>query len=236
MKLLGCDIIFNRLKLKWKHVLFSPIRVFVFHQVSEQFDEQSMWACDWTEINQFKEHIRLLQNEYTFISLHEAYFRLQNDWSCKNKFAVLTADDGWRSILNVLPWLCEQQIPITLFLNPRYLDGIHKQERETEKLLSLNDISNILDSYPNVSIASHGWNHKSCKEMSDEEFEEDVIRSNDALSSFKRFIPFYAFTFGKYNDSQLDILQKHQLIPVLVDGMKNHKGTKVIHRECIDGK
>ena len=64
MKLLGCDTIFNRLKLKWKHVHYSSIRVFVFHQVSEQFDEQSMWACDWTEINQFKKHIRLLQNEY----------------------------------------------------------------------------------------------------------------------------------------------------------------------------
>ena len=90
-------------------LLFSPIRVFVFHQVSEQFDEQSMWACDWTEINQFKEHIRLLQNEYTFISLNETYCHLQNDWSCTNKFAVLTAEDGWGSILNVLPWLCNSR-------------------------------------------------------------------------------------------------------------------------------
>ena len=66
-------------------LLFSPIRVFVFHQVSEQFDEKSMWTCDWTKMNQFKEHIKLLQKEYTFISLHEAYFPSQNDWSCTNK-------------------------------------------------------------------------------------------------------------------------------------------------------
>lgn len=54
------------MKHKWRHVLFSPIRVFVFHQVSEQFDEKSMWACDWTEINQFKKKIIELQKEYKF--------------------------------------------------------------------------------------------------------------------------------------------------------------------------
>lgn len=212
-----------------------PIRVFVFHQVSDEFDEMGMWKCDWTNTEQFKANIKKLRSEYIFISLEDAYTHLRIDNFRFKKYAVLTADDGWSSLLNIIPWLSEQDIPITLFLNPYYLDGYHKQERSAEKLLTKEDVLRITNNYPNVSIAIHGWTHKKCTEMAENEFIDGVVRSMEVLKDFPNFIPFYAFTYGFYQVNQLEILHKYRLIPVLVDGVRNCKRTRLVHRECIDG-
>ena len=52
----------------------QPIRVFCLHHVSEQFDAESMSACDWMQIDEFKRLILSMQHDgITFISLSEAY-------------------------------------------------------------------------------------------------------------------------------------------------------------------
>ncbi len=229
------SLLLYRFNRKITNFLCVPIRVFVFHQVSSQFDERGMWDCDWTEIEQFKKNILTLCKDYTFISLECAYNIIQKDNFRMRKYAVLTADDGWSSVLSIIPWLWEHNIPITLFLNPFYLDGNHKQEREAEKLLTEEDIRKIILDYSNVSIASHGWTHRKCTEMSDLEFVDSVERAQKYLLEFHSVVPFYAFTYGYFKNNQLDILQRYNLIPVLVDGQRNHKKSAVIHRECIDG-
>jgi peptidoglycan/xylan/chitin deacetylase (PgdA/CDA1 family) len=143
----------------------------------------------------------------------------------------LTADDGWASIMNVIPWLAEQNIPITLFINPLYLDGIHKQEREAEKLLTKEELQEILRSYPNVSIASHGWSHVDTLKISIEEFEDSMQKSEEVLSAFPRKEPFYAFTYGHYKPEYIRILNHANLIPVLINGNKNYRYEGVIDRE-----
>lgn len=212
----------------------QPIRVFCFHQVSDVFDSESMWECDWISTTDFKTRINTLQKEYTFISLPRAYDKLKQDVFRLKKYAVLTADDGWASIINVIPWLAEQNIPITLFINPLYLDGIHKQEREAEKLLTKANLREILQKYSNVSIASHGWSHVDTLKISNEEFEDNMLKSEDALSPFLHKVPFYAFTYGHYKPEYIQILNQANLIPVLINGNKNYKYEGVIDRECLD--
>ena len=212
----------------------QPIRVFCFHQVSDVFDPESMWECDWISTTDFKTRINTLQKEYTFISLPRAYDKLKQDVFRLKKYAVLTADDGWASIINVIPWLAEQNIPITLFINPLYLDGIHKQEREAEKLLTKANLREILQKYSNVSIASHGWSHVDTLKISNEEFEDNMLKSEDALSPFLHKVPFYAFTYGHYKPEYIQILNQANLIPVLINGNKNYKYEGVIDRECLD--
>lgn len=216
---------------------FQPIRVFCFHQVSDTFDESTMWPCDWTQTDVFKQNILALKEQYTFISLTEAHQHLCKDKFRFHKYAVLTADDGWASLTNILPWLAEQQIPLTLFLNPQYLDGVHFQERETEKLLTRQDVERLVEDYkPYISIASHGWTHKDCCKMEQDEFIKSVQDSEQFLLAMKGKIPFYAYTFGHHTDEWNKLLLQHGLIPVLVDGAKNYNDITQIHREPIDGK
>lgn len=229
--------IIDRIVRKLTKLRLQPIRVFCFHQVSDSFDPKSMWECDWTNTEIFKGKINsLLKQGYSFISLPEATKRLKKDWVRRKKYAVLTADDGWSSVLNIVPWLVEQEIPLTLFLNPQYLDGIHYQERQTEKLLTKYDIEHIVKKYhPYITIASHGWIHKDCSKMDMNEFTESVRQSEEYLSTMCGKVPFYAYTFGRHSYEQ-NIFIKHQgLIPVLADGVLNFNDISQIHRECIDG-
>ena len=193
-----------------------------------------MWECDWTQIDVFKQRILSLKSKYTFISLAKVERRLVQDKVRLKNYAALTADDGWESLNSILPWLYEQQIPITLFLNPLYLDGVHKQIRKTERLLTYDEIEHIVSHFaPYVTIASHGWSHKDCLKMTDDEFQNNVKKAETFLKGMDGYIPFYAFTFGRYKTRHLDYLNKNKLIPVLMDGGKNyHKGA--ISRECID--
>ena len=226
------DIV-NKIKRKWMKIRLRPIRVFCIHQVSDVFDPESMWECDWLSTTDFKTKMTALQKEYTFISLSDAYAKLNHDTFRFKKYAVLTADDGWASILNAIPWIAEQNIPITLFINPLYLDGIHKQEREAEKLLTKEDLQDILNIYTNVSIASHGWTHVDTLKISSEEFEDSMQKSEEVLSAFPRKAPFYAFTYGHYKPEYIQILNHANLLPVIINGNINYKFNGAIDRECL---
>ena len=199
----------QKLQRKIAHLLLKPIRVFVFHQVSNTFDSDVMWPCDWNDIISFKNRISNMKKEYHFISLEEAYKHILYDVVRKEHFAVLTADDGYVSLKNILPWLAENRIPITLFLNPGYLCNKETQipEKGKESLLSKGELEELIEQCsPYVSVASHGWTHKFCTQMSSEEFETQANRSIQYMSSRKEYIPFYAYPCGKHTDWQDRIL------------------------------
>lgn len=214
----------------------SPIKVLLFHQVSDSFDENSMWKCDWSNTLSFKAKVlHYIQEGYTFISLQDAYSHITKDLYRIKKYAVLTSDDGWKSLLNILPWLAEHKIPITLFLNPMYMDGKHIRSKENERYLTLEDVKTIVEKYSSlVTIASHGWSHKDSLEMDLEEFTDSVLRSENYLSAIPNKIPFFAFTYGKYNKEELDICIQYGLVPVFVDDQDNYNSSTQIHRIWID--
>ena len=222
----------------WRHLsrmCLRPIPVFVFHQVSDVFEPDTMWDCDWTQTDIFKRNILELKKRYQFIPLSEVQRHLTKDkWRFKN-YAALTADDGWASLTNILPWLKEQRIPVTLFLNPSCLDGIHKNSRETDKLLTEDDVNRIVqEGAPYVTVASHGWTHRNCKGMTMEEFEESVQKSERVLERMQAKVPFFAFASGLYTWAQVDYLRKRNLVPVFVDGRDNENDPASIHRYCMD--
>lgn len=228
--------IVDRLKRKWKHLWIKPIRVFCFHQVSDKFEPDTMWEPDWIQTESFKKKILKLKTEYTFLPLQEAYRHIANDTIRFKKYASLTADDGWASLKNIIPWLAEQQIPVTLFLNPCYLDGKHYQSRPTEKLLTREEVSDLVETYaPLITIASHGWIHADGLKMTDKEFEESVLEAEKDLQKMTGKAPFYAFTYGHYKQGQIQFLKTLSLIPVLMDGRMNDNDKQCVHREGLDG-
>lgn len=218
-------------------IRLKPIRVFVFHQVSESFDSSTMWECDWTQTDIFKRSILNLKKRFVFISLQDALQHIECDRLRRSDYAVLTADDGWESLKNIIPWLTNQNVPITLFVNPLYMDGIHKHSRETERYLTKEEVSDMMVRYaPFVSVASHGWSHADCSMMSLSQFKEHVDNAESYLAEFSNKIPFYAFSWGKYQGNQIEYLREKFIVPVFVDCQMNFNDPTCIHRECIDGK
>ena len=225
----------HRIKRKWIKIRLQPIRVFCFHQVSETFDASTMYPEDWTQIDQFKRNIEQLKKQYTFISLPEAYDKLKHDTYRLRKYAVLTSDDGWASLENIIPWLAEQHIPITLFVNPAYLNGEESRENNMEGVLIWNELDKLLDTNSNITIASHGWNHILACDMSVDEFNESVLKAHRYLEKSDRYIHFYAYPCGSHNNQHNMHLNSIGIVPVYIDGLKNYTFDGGIHRELLDG-
>jgi len=231
---------------KFKRFWYHPIRVFCLHQVNDVYDPKTCFECDWLSLQGFIRSIESMKADYSFISLEEAYNRLNQRRIRFRNFAVLTFDDGYRSSLPALFWLESQEIPYTLFLNSKYLDGRSMSPHMFEHALSIDPIATEDQIASNlyltedfvrtlslrwVSLASHGYEHFDATTCSRDEFTKQLQRCMDDLSVFPNVIPFHAYTWGKHSKETDRIVTSLGLVPVLVDGQKNLNADGFIHRE-----
>ena len=222
--------VFYHIVNKITKMRLRPIRVFCLHHVCETFDVESMYECDWMQIDEFKNKVFSMQEGgVEFISLTEAYKHICNDWFRYKKFSVLTFDDGYATLKELLPWLEEQRIPATFFINGKYLDGESYRKNPNEKYINNEEVFALTSSL--IEIGSHGWEHTDASKISTEEFIQSIAQNVELLQTHPRFIPFHAYTWGRHNGMTDIILQSKNIIPVYMDGMKNYNNQHIIHRE-----
>lgn len=223
---------FQKLHRKWMKLRLNPIRVFCLHHVCKQFDADAMHACDWMALDEFKQKIIALRNQgYQFISLTKAYHHLKKNYFRRKKYAVLTFDDGYKSLKEVLPWLEEQKIPATLFINGKYLDGSSYRETRKEQYLTHDELSALTTLL--IEIGHHGWEHKSVKEITKEELIDSLQKNIEVLSAHPRYIPFWAHTWGRHDDISDMYLKQKNIIPLIITGGRNYKFNGYINRELL---
>jgi len=217
---------------KLLHIRLSPIHVYCLHHVTDVFDEGSMHRGDWISSSDFKQKITALRGGGVhFISLTEAYSHLCRDKVRMTKYAVLTFDDGYASLKEILPWLNEQAIPYVLFINGKYLDGVSYRKNPQERYLTTEELFQM--NSPLVEIGSHGWEHLDALNMTPTQFKASVRRNQDILKPHPRFIPFFSYTYGHHTHEQDTILHSMSLIPLLVSGGKNYNYRITIDRELL---
>lgn len=235
-----------KMKRRLLRLRLQPIRVFCFHEVGEIEKDNP----DRIPTSFFKETIQqMLNSGYKFISLEEAHTHIKNDFLRMNKYVVLTADDGLKSQLDVLAWLEEKNIPITLCLNVLSLTNeicglpyrrwFHIEDKDTEKryaeqlYISESELHGIKSDF--VTFALHGVNHdEPSTEISLDDFRQDVETCIQKFASSKHYVPFYAYKYGMHNRNTDEVLRQYKLIPILVDGEKNYNDASCIHRELLE--
>ncbi len=224
--------LFHRISRKLTKLRLQPIRVFCLHHICRTFDAESMYKCDWMPIDEFKsEVVSMQQDGVEFVSLITAYQHICNDWFRCKKYAVLSFDDGYASLKEILPWLEKQQIPVTLFINGKYLDGTSYRKNAMEKYMTKDELWSLTS--PLIEVANHGWEHIRVTDMKEGEFRTSVEQNVQLLSTHPNYIPFWAYTYGTRTDFTDNYLSGKHIIPVYVDGVKNYNGKKVIHRELL---
>lgn len=225
-------VLVNRIRQKFMHLRLQPIRVFCFHHVCAEFDPESMNNGDWMQIDEFKQKIQAMrQDGVEFISLSKAYQHICEDKVRCKKYAVLTFDDGYKSLKEILPWLEEQDIPCVLFINGKYLDGKSYRKNPKEQYLTKDELWALIS--PLMEIGHHGWEHNRVTEMTEEEFKESVIRNVNLLKDHPNYVPFLAYTYGNYTELSDKFLRDQQIVPVYINGVKNYNDHDVIHRELL---
>lgn len=207
----------------------QPIQVYCQHHVCAEFDAESMIACDWMNIAEFRAKIQTMRKEgVEFISLKDAYRHICKDRVRCKKYAVLTFDDGYASLKEILPWLEEQKMPATLFINGKYLDGKSYRKNPKERYLKKEELWALTS--PLIEIGSHGWEHVEATGMTLEDFKASEEKNAAILSKHPRYVPFYAYTYGKHSAEEDVYLLSIGKVPVLIDGVDNYNDTLNIHR------
>lgn len=224
----------KKLCRKVRNLFMKPIRVFCFHQVSNEYNPLTTWKCDWMQTDVFKQSIlQLLNDGYSFISLTDAYDHIRKDVFRRKKYAVLTFDDGDSSLRDLLPWIDEMNIPVTLFVNPASLLGESQRDKPMD-LLTAQALQVLEQKYNRlITIGNHGYFHKKSTDLSFEEFRDNVQKSESFLTQYAEKIPFYAYPYGNHSSSTNEYLLGINLCPVLCDGQKNYSDSQVIHREVV---
>lgn len=239
----------NKIKTKWIKLRWQPIRVFVFHHVSDVRDPLVCQEPDWTQLDQFKRNIEHLKQHYTFISLSEACGKLRHDWFRCRRYAVLTTDDGLASVQNVIPWLEEIHIPLTMFVNTRYMEcnklkPIHRKwlhelapdadEKDiaNRMYLSREQIFNLTSPY--IEIGLHGHEHLNAQQITESQFEEEINVCLNKMKDHPRFIRAYAYPWGHATVDSIKYLWQKRIVPLVLNGGTNYKYAWYLDRECID--
>ena len=84
-----------------------------------------------------------------------------------------------------------------------------------------------------IEVGYHGWEHKSAKEMSQEELVDSLQKNIEILSSHPQYIPFWAYIYG-IHDKNLDvILSNNGMTLVWVNGGENYKWLGAVDRELL---
>lgn len=226
----------------------QPIRVFCFHQTSEQYVEGLYCKPDWIPTDFLKKYIeQLLADGYQFISLEEAHKHIQNDIVRIKKYAVITADDGMLCQMALLPWLEEKNIPITLFIDLETLDGktctqpvkkylkiAEVEEAKIAKQLYLTKEQLMQLSSPMLTIGMHGAKHEPVHQLKKAEFQAQVQICKQTISKHPSYIAYYAYPYGTHTNENNEVLCDEGIVPVYADGQRNYNDGNVIHREILE--
>lgn len=222
----------KKIKRKLDKLRFQPIRVFCIHHISDEFDSSSMKKGDWMQTAIFKQCINdLAKDGYKFISLENAYKKLKQDIIRAKKYAVITFDDGYLDILDIIPWLEAKHIPVTLFINGKYLDGMSYRDSSNEKYLTTEELFSLNSQL--IEVASHGWEHTSVYDMTENGFAQSIELNRKLLSRHSRYIRFYAYPYGNKKVETDEFLLNSALVPVLINGGMNYCNTNYIDRELM---
>lgn len=222
----------HKIRNRFKKLRLQPVRIFDMHHVCAEIDAESMNACDWMQIDDFQQKLMDMREDgVEFISLSEAYRHICNDWLRLTKYVVITFDDGYASLKEILPWLEEQHIPATLFINGKYLDGKSYRKNPKEKYLTKTELWAL--SAPLIEIGSHGWEHTDATQMTVDVFCKYIDDNVELIQKHPCYIPFHAYTWNRHTEKTDALLHSKKILPVYIDGVKNYNDKQVIHRELL---
>lgn len=115
-------ITLSYLKYYYYYYFLKPIFIFSYHQISDEFIPGLHNDAIWTSKKDFEESLLFLKrNNFRIVSLENAIETLKSNTKRKQRFAVLTIDDGYATCLQLMELLDRLNVPVTFFYNTAYL-------------------------------------------------------------------------------------------------------------------
>lgn len=180
----------------------GQIRALMYHH----FGKEDQYPSTSVSTDQFEKHLAYLKkNDYTVLTFGEALDRLYSGARVPEKTAVITIDDGYRSIWkNALPLLEKYGYAATVFVSTDLVGG--GGYLDWEQIKALQD--------KGFEIGNHSHSHAYFLDRPEEEiadaFEADLKASHEAFRRHLGDVPaLYAYPFGEYTPAIMDILEEY---------------------------
>lgn len=157
-----------------------------------------------------KQMAELYQNNFRTISLSELVEYIKKNEIPKKTF-VLTFDDGYKNILQILVVLEKYNFKATIFLVVNFIGKKNLWDKniglEQESLLEWKDIKELVKR--GFSFGSHTLTHPYLTKISFDEMKKEIILSKKILEEkLNTSINFFCYPYGDFNDKIKEIVRK----------------------------
>jgi peptidoglycan/xylan/chitin deacetylase (PgdA/CDA1 family) len=116
---------------------------------------------------------------------------------------LLTADDGWKSDLNILPILDRQQVPAVMYLYPYVIHS------ESTECLSRDDLNTLLKNKW-IEFGCHSYTHPVLTRLNDEQLKYEIVDSKAKLEDWLGItLTTFAYPYGILNKKVENYAKQH---------------------------
>jgi len=174
----------------------APLSILFYHRVADRCPN------DWTISNaKFVQHIEYCRQHFEIISLAEAQSRLASRYSPRPAVAI-TFDDGYAENMEfAIPWLIENEIPVTYFVTTENVrtgrSFLH--DEEAGQRLAINTVSEIRAAADSgVEIGVHSATHADFNTITtDSQLDAEIVDARmDLEMMIGRRIDYLAVPYG----------------------------------------
>jgi len=170
-----------------------------FHKIGEpRAGNERTWF--YIPEDTFANHLSCLrENDWTILDLAAFLRGLADPHSLPKRAALLTFDDGYRSVLDVaLPWLERFRCPAVLFVPTDFIGGMNAFDKHVEPEEPICDWEALRTlNERGVLVQSRGVSHRRFSELTIEEQEVELRRSKELLENrLGRRIETFAYPYG----------------------------------------
>jgi len=182
--------------------MISSAAVFMYHRFGE-----SKYPSTNISMEQFKAHLNEIHNgSYKVVPLPEIVAAFRRKEPLPDKAIALTIDDAFLSVYNrAWPLLKKAGLPFTLFVTTDVLDS------ERPGYMSWAQVRALVAA--GVTIGSQTGSHPHLPTLTQEELNEELIRSNTQFRSELGFAPdLLAYPFGEFGLREREAAQNSGFI------------------------
>jgi peptidoglycan/xylan/chitin deacetylase (PgdA/CDA1 family) len=169
-----------------------------YHKIGPAPDEWETWF--YIPRATFVDHLSYLKdNGWQVLDLATFLRGLDDPGSLPERTALITFDDGYRSILKYgLPELRRFGCPAVMFVPTEYIGGPNRWDVDNEPeepICTWKDLRQL--ERAGISIQSHSVTHRGLSELTPEEQEEELVRSKAVLEEgLQKPVEFFSYPYG----------------------------------------
>ncbi len=159
------------------------IPVLMYHNVS---NKEKKWSHPYYDTNTrpdifIRQMTFLKRNNYQIIDIDKALKIIRNSGYVKERYAVITFDDGYQdNLTNALPVLKEFDFTATVYLATNYINEQSKQFKD-HKCLNWKEVIELQDN--NIEIGSHTVSHPQLSTLTHKEVETEIQKSKEIIEN-----------------------------------------------------